>query len=305
MPGCSPYRSSDDVWLTRRRAELTLARDAIAPALPGLARAEVASFTRRLSGAAGIAGVPVVAALTVTGRLAEATYAFLGALGVALGLAVLGGLVGRLREREGHALPPLPAPSGDSARDRAALEAHEPRATLNARIAKLMSARRASLNVPLVAASLLGPLALHFPIAAAFGVPAAAFGEWIGMSTLIVGLAHLTLAGLSLRYVHRLLDAQDHDARLSFHREWGFALGMVVVAGCLPGLILLAVPPALVALTGLPLVPAMFFWAEAAARDEAGAVGRARVACATTDASPAQPAPRPEASHEPLDVPTG
>jgi len=178
-------------------------------------------------------------------------------------------------------------------------QARDPLADLDARVARLRRLRGASLALPLVAMSLLGPLTLHFPFAATADVSARDYGEWIQLSGMIVGIAHLVLAGMSVRYVSRLLAAQDTGVPLVLHREWMFALGIVVVASCLPGIVFLAIPPVLTAVTGVVLVPMMFHWAHAALRDEARATDAARAA---RDSAAEPSAPAYEAGPPPSDT---
>ncbi len=277
-PGSSPYRCADDVWLTRRREGLSLARDLAGPTLPGLARATVASIARLLAGAVGLVGALAVATLCCVERHPLATYALLGSSGAALVIMVVGRVAAHLAAERTHALPALPALTGSAAVDRQNLERHDPLVDLDARVARVRRLRRASLGLPLAAASLLGPLTLHYPFAALGDASARDFGQWIVASGIIVGLAHLTLVGMSLRYVGRLLAAEESGEPLALRSEWGFALAMVVLASCLPGVVLLAIPPVLTAVTGVVLVPAMFHWAHAALRDDARATGAARTA---------------------------
>lgn len=299
MTATSPYRCSDDVWLTGRRAALSLARERAAPTLPDLTRATVASVARLLAGAAGLGGALAVATLACLQRPPLATYTLLGTVGAAFAIVAAGRLGGALAARRPHELPPLPALTGSSAVDRAALEARDPLADLDARVARLRRLRGASLALPLVAMSLLGPLTLHFPFAATADVSARDYGEWIQLSGMIVGIAHLVLAGMSVRYVSRLLAAQDTGVPLVLHREWMFALGIVVVASCLPGIVFLAIPPVLTAVTGVVLVPMMFHWAHAALRDEARATDAARAA---RDSAAEPSAPAYEAGPPPSDT---
>jgi hypothetical protein len=151
--GSSPYRAADDVWLTRRREALSLARDVAAPTLPDLARATVASVARLLAGAVGLVGAVAGATLCCLERLALASHALVGSAGAALAIMAAGRLAGALAARRSQELPRLPALTGSSAVDRAALEARDPLADLDARVARLRRLRGASLSLPLVAMS--------------------------------------------------------------------------------------------------------------------------------------------------------
>ena len=47
-------------------------------------------------------------------------------------------------------------------------------------------------------------------------------------------------------------------AALRIHQEWGKALGLTVAISAVPGLLLLAVPPLLTAITGIVFIPLLF-----------------------------------------------
>ena len=82
------------------------------------------------------------------------------------------------------------------------------------------------------------------------------------MSAVIVGHAHLVLAGLVTRYVSEL-----RSGTLSSHpalRIWG----VVTLVSAMPGVLLFGLPPILTGLTGMFLIYPMTRWAEATFRRE-------------------------------------
>jgi hypothetical protein len=150
-------------------------------------------------------------------------------------------------------------PTGDAAADLARLESTDPRRLL---VSMVRSRERWSVAMPLVALSLLTPLTLHWIvgqlIASSSNGPLKArdFDEWITVSTIIVGHAHVVLAICAIVYASKL--RMRTSAEFSPHGGWVAALGITVLASGLPGVFLLVIPPILVALTGLVFVPAMY-----------------------------------------------
>ena len=118
-----------------------------------------------------------------------------------------------------------------------------------------------SLSMPMAGIALLAPLTIHLVVSMLFtrsGLILSSFDTWIRMSLVLVGLGHVVLAGLCVRFARRV-------ARVTLAElEWGSpasgwaALGWTVLASCLPGAIALLIPPILVAATGLPVVPVLF-----------------------------------------------
>jgi hypothetical protein len=117
---------------------------------------------------------------------------------------------------------------------------------------------RWSIALPLMAVSLLAPLTLHLAFCAVVGWPdSESFSLWIGLSGMIVGHAHLFLAAASARFAWKLSRSQPHEL---VRYGWGI-YGLTVAVSAVPGIVFLALPPALTALTGLCFVPLMFGWA--------------------------------------------
>jgi hypothetical protein len=68
----------------------------------------------------------------------------------------------------------------------------------------------------------------------------------------------VALAVCSARWGWGLRAKQTEVIRMGAGWSWGRALGISVAVACVPGLVLVGIPPLLVALTGLMFVPAMF-----------------------------------------------
>lgn len=112
-----------------------------------------------------------------------------------------------------------------------------------------------SYSLPLVGLALVGPLSLHAPLFLLGNDGLRPLGGWIAMSGIVVGLAHVTLALLSLRFARRLY--RGTLARTAEHEALR-AVGLTTLSACLPGILWLGIPPVLVAITGLLFVPAAF-----------------------------------------------
>ena len=127
--------------------------------------------------------------------------------------------------------------------------------------------------LPLAALAFLLPLTLHFPIGWLMGdaLRARDFDRWIQLSAVLVGHAHLLLAALCLRFAY-----QARRRPLESLRRAGWkAYGLTVAASAVPGAVLYALPPIIVALTGLIPVPCMFAAARAALERERGVLAAA------------------------------
>ncbi|HEV8324437.1 MAG TPA: hypothetical protein VG389_22655 [Myxococcota bacterium] len=122
--------------------------------------------------------------------------------------------------------------------------------------------------LPLTALVFLVPLTLHFPIGWLLddSMKARDFDRWIAMSAVIVGHAHLALAALCVRFAR-----QARRRPLASLRRAGWkAYGITVAVSAVPGVALFALPPVIVALTGLIPVPCMFAAAHAVLERERG-----------------------------------
>jgi hypothetical protein len=158
--------------------------------------------------------------------------------------------------------------SGDPAVDLARLEASDP---LRAACDVAMRWERRSTALPLAALSLLTPLTLH---AILFAITVSTplgergrgcdyledFGKWIGLSVWIVGHAHIALLVCAVRWASRLRTLPASEMRRPGIPSAGRALVISTGVACVPGLLLLAIPPTLVLVTGALFVPLMYGW---------------------------------------------
>jgi hypothetical protein len=110
-----------------------------------------------------------------------------------------------------------------------------------------------ALLIPAVGIALLLPLTLHLPFAIALSLLRGdspgldGFGTWIEMSAYLAGLAHLAFAaGVAVRALCLVRGRSAPAPRAIF-------LGTVLFA-VVPGIFFFALPPAIVALTGLPFL---------------------------------------------------
>lgn len=124
-----------------------------------------------------------------------------------------------------------------------------------------------SASLPLLGLALLAPLALHFLvwclISGSFRMPPVhafeAFDAWIVMSAPIAGLAHLVLAILGGRFGSKVGEKPTAELVASPAKEGWFALKITALAGLFPGVLLFAIPPLLIGLTGLLFIPLSFY----------------------------------------------
>jgi len=258
MTTCA-YRSLEPV-LVQRIAELRerRARDSV------LVRVAERVYVRRVGRAVGgfvgvLMGVTAFA-ISLLGDDGHRGYAT-AALLLGWPAAVLGGVWGRLLAFGSFQLEPVPAPTGDAAGELARLEARDP--LRDARDAA-MRWERSSAAFPLAAVSLLAPLTIHFLVYALFdmshfGVSTLDdFGKWVAVSAVIVGHAHLALLVCASRWAYKLRARSTDEIPLDVNRAWLEALLISAGIACLPGIVLLGIPPILVVLTGLLFVPVMF-----------------------------------------------
>jgi hypothetical protein len=119
--------------------------------------------------------------------------------------------------------------------------------------------QRASAALPLAALSMIAPLTLHFVVWCLVAPREALdFGKWIAISVVVVGHAHVALGVCSVLWALSLCRRETSALDSRLLRGWLKALGITVGVACVPGVLLLGIPPLLVAVTGLVFVPAMF-----------------------------------------------
>ncbi len=106
-----------------------------------------------------------------------------------------------------------------------------------------------SLALPLVGMSLVTPLSLHALISL-FMNDRLGFEEWTRMALVVVGHVHVALALMAARAAWRMSRGEQHLSGVKI-------LFLTVGVSCVPGVLLLALPPTIVLATGAVFVPAM------------------------------------------------
>jgi hypothetical protein len=84
------------------------------------------------------------------------------------------------------------------------------------------------------------------------------FDWWICASLILVGIAHLALAYLSMRFADEVEETSLAELEHRSPRSGWAALGYTILWSALPGLVAAGIPLIVVAITGLVFVPAMF-----------------------------------------------
>jgi hypothetical protein len=175
--------------------------------------------------------------------------------------ALVAGALARLLARSLVALGGRVTMSGNLSIDLARLEGADP---LREACDLARAWERRSAALPMAALSLLAPLTIHgivwFALASAQTADSAMddFGTWIAVSVILVGHAHLALLVCAVRWAYRLRSVETRMLRVGLGRAWGTALLVSGGVACLPGVVLLAIPPILVLLTGMAFVPLMY-----------------------------------------------
>jgi hypothetical protein len=167
---------------------------------------------------------------------------------------VAGWIAGRIRIA--RAVARAPSPAEDDAHALATLEASTP-----ARIVERLASRleTASVALPMMAISFLAPLTIHYLVGRLLGLfQPGRYDGWIEMSAVIVGHAHVGLAVSCLLFARRARRLDVGALAERANTDWLVALGVATLCGVIPGVLLIAVPPVLVLVTGLAFVPAMF-----------------------------------------------
>lgn len=252
------YRSAYEQLVGARLAEMKLARETLAPLLPRLRSIRSARMARALAGGVGLAGAAWTVGCAIVGDDASPTYALLGSglaavatYVLARGALAIAGASERARRWE------LPRLTGALDVDLARIDASSPLPALRQRLDAL---EVWSTTLPLAAISLLMPLTLHYLfLAAADPTSAESFARWIRISMVIVGHAHLALMALAIAFGRKLTRLSSEGlGLLSIHREWARAWGIAILVAAMPGVLLIAVPPLLSAVTGIVFIPFMF-----------------------------------------------
>lgn len=271
------YRSAYEHIVTERRIDVERARERLAPTLPDLHATFSARVARVLAGSVGLAGALVMVLFAAEKRDASATYALLGAT-VAASIAYVFARAGlAVRSMFWQPVKPLPPLSGELTTDLARLDASNPFAAIARRLEGL---EFWSAALPLTAMSLLAPLTLHWLfLQVASTESASSFANWIRISLIVVGHAHLALAALSIAFARRM-SKHDDDVLVAMpiHREWGKAWAITIGVAAVPGIALVGIPPALVAITGIAFIPFMFMFMHRQLIRERAAIDLARTA---------------------------
>lgn len=118
----------------------------------------------------------------------------------------------------------------------------------------------ASLVVPAVGLALALPLTIHLLFFLLIGGDARGFGEWVGVSVRVVGLAHLVFAALFALRAHGLAETARPRMSIAELSAW------TVLASAVP-LGWLVIPEAVTLITGFAVMPVMFMFDAIAANE--------------------------------------
>jgi len=252
------YRNHDATVTHRLELRRRLIREGLeGPRARAFSRTFRRRFARSLGAVGGMFGLVVTLVRGSIGALAPtydeaitAEFFFLSLLAFPVGYA-LGWAIAPAVER--RALRRACAADDDPV---AALEAlrHATGETITAGVAR--SWEIAGLALPLIATALLGPLTLHAPFFLGTLRPAQEFGQWILLSAVIVGHAHLAFGYFAYRHVRRLTQGERLGARSAL-AIWG----KTILVSAVPGVLLAGIPPIITAVTGVFLVGPMLYWA--------------------------------------------
>jgi hypothetical protein len=254
----SAYRSAYDHIVGLKRDEVREARERIAPQLPGLRDIVQARIARTIGGIAGIGAAAAMCWFAATGpsRDETATYALLfGMIGLGVSWALSrAALVVKGKFARVRAEPEL---TGQLDRDLALLDESDLRNEVQLLEQRADKLETASIALPFAGLTFLTPLFLHWLFAAVFMSESTRdYSEWIRISLVIVGHAHVALAVLGYLFARKLHRSTiEAIASLRIHREWAKIWLITIGVSCLPGIVLILVPPILVALTGLAFIP--------------------------------------------------
>ena len=254
----SAYRSAYDHIVGLKRDEIREAREELEPIVPGLQDVIQARMARIIGGITGVCGAAAMCFFAATTTDNRATYALLfGTIALGTSWAAARALLALShRVRRLPAEPPL---TGELDRDLGLLEASDLRKHARALEQRADKLEVASIALPMAGLTFLLPLFLHWLFAAMFMTQSTReYSEWIRISLVIVGHAHIALAVLGYlfaRKIHRSTISVIQGLRI--HREWARMWLITIGVSCLPGVVLILVPPILVALTGIAFIPAM------------------------------------------------
>ncbi|MBX3228688.1 MAG: hypothetical protein KIT84_08550 [Labilithrix sp.] len=249
-----------------RLAETKEVRTELAPLLPALRRVVRARLARIVAGSIGVAGAAAMtfsAAWTHDESRSPAPTLMLLASAAALvagWVLARGGLAAgaRLLRRDTTEL----RLTGQLDADLARIDATDPRAELHRLERRAQGLELASVGLPIAGVSFLYPLSSHwlFTQLLGGGESAGDFSQWIRVSLAIVGHAHIALAICGFLFAKRLRSLTlEGLIDLKIHREWLKAWMITIGISCLPGILLILVPPILVAITGITFIPVLWY----------------------------------------------
>lgn len=258
----SAYRSAYDHIVGSKLEETREARLQIAPHLPMVRKVVQARLARILAGVVGIAGAAGMALTAAITSTEEMPTDFLVGSSAAL---VFAWVAGRFLFHAGDILTPHqaaePVLTGELHRDLELIAETDARREARALEARADRLETASIALPLIGISFLMPLFLHWCIGHVFQRSFASpydYAWWIRASLAIVGHAHVALAILCWLFARKLHKADlGTMGNLKIHREWAKIWLIVIGVSCVPGLLFFAVPPVIVAFTGLAFIPFM------------------------------------------------
>jgi len=254
----SAYRSAYHHLVGVRLAEMKLARETVEPLLPRLRSIRAARIARALAGGVGIAGAIMTAVCACLDGYGV-TYALLGSGAAALTTYVLARLLFAFGGAHEWTLPKL---TGELDADLSRIESSNPFRP----IARDLQALEVwSTTLPLAALSLLMPLTLHYgALALVAQTSPASFAGWIRISLVIVGHAHLALAGLAVAFGRKLTKLTGEGiASLPIHRAWARTWAITNAVSAVP---------VLTAITGLAFIPFMFVFMRRRLMNERSAI---------------------------------
>jgi hypothetical protein len=204
-------------------------------------------------GVAGIAGAGLVALAAVAGAArpsgapVSATVVLLASW-AAMGVGYVAGcLVGDRRARQ----IAVPRETGDVHADLARLE--RACSTVTAREGAVRM-EEASTALPMIAVGLLAPLTLHFAFCFFTGMRSS-FDQWIRMSLVIVGHAHVVLACQLQGLARKARGLSVEELTKQRGRVAWPIFGWTVIASGVPGIVLVLLPPVITAVTGVLFLP--------------------------------------------------
>jgi|GEM_PF-2917286 len=113
--------------------------------------------------------------------------------------------------------------------------------------------------VPAIGLALMTPLTMQLPVVLAIG-SADEFGEWVLLSLVITGAAHVTLALMSAWRARQLVRGVETFSVRAIYLT-------VIAVSAMPFAVLLLVPPLLVAITGGAYLPVLHWQGRVAARE--------------------------------------